>query len=339
MIRSRPTAPEDLPALDELFRARFGHPLTPEEWEWKYRRLPGEARSRVALDEAGRVLAHAGALRFPARLAPGSTPGPAPDTAPTSADGIWQLTDWVASAAGAGLRPPLVGLGRGLLADLPRPGDAPWIFGFPSARHFRLGQRVFGYRPLPAIMPLQGPILSIPPILSAEPPAAGALVEVGDRCGDWAEAAWESCGVRGVRRSVAFLNWRYHARPDRYYRVYRLRPTGAGDAARDGLAVFAFVGSLARGTELWLPPDAGGGGAWRAPLEAVAADLRAAGLERWELWPPPPGSAYVSELAELGLAPSGEPIVMGCRGRQGSLSGPSPADPGFYYSMGDYDLA
>jgi hypothetical protein len=295
MIRSRPTAPEDLPALDELFRARFGHPLTPEEWEWKYRRLPGEARSRVALDEAGRVLAHAGALRFPARLAPGSTPGPAPDTAPTSADGIWQLTDWVASAAGAGLRPPLVGLGRGLLADLPRPGDAPWIFGFPSARHFR--------------------------------------------CGDWAEAAWESCGVRGVRRSVAFLNWRYHARPDRYYRVYRLRPTGAGDAARDGLAVFAFVGSLARGTELWLPPDAGGGGAWRAPLEAVAADLRAAGLERWELWPPPPGSAYVSELAELGLAPSGEPIVMGCRGRQGSLSGPSPADPGFYYSMGDYDLA
>ena len=338
MIRSRATTPEDLPALDELFRARFGHPLTPEEWEWKYRRLPGEARSRVAVDEGGRVLAHAGALRFPARLAP--------SPAPSRADGIWQLTDWVAAAAGAGLRPPLVGLGRDLLADLPRPGDAPWIFGFPSARHFRLGQRVFGYRPLPAIMPLQGPIPPTPPSLSPGPSAAGAVVEVGDLCGEWAEVAWDSCGVRGVRRSVAFLNWRYHARPDRYYRVYRLRPTGAADAARDGLAVFAFVGSLARGTELWLPPVPGGDpgpeGAWRAALEAVAADLRAAGLERWELWPPPPGGAgrgLAAELADLGLTPSGEPLVMGCRARGASLEGPSPEDPGFYYAMGDYDLA
>ncbi len=331
MIRARPTTPEDLSALDELFRARFGHPLNREEWEWKYLRLPGESRSRVALDEGGRVLAHAGALRFPARLAPGA------------GDGIWQLTDWVAAAAGAGLRPPLVRLGRALLADLPRPEDAPWIFGFPSERHFRLGQRVFGYRPLPAIMPLQGPIPPIPPIPSAEPTAAGALVEVGDRCGEWAEAAWSSCGARGVRRSVAFLNWRYHARPDRYYRVYRLRPTGAASPAHDGLAVFAFVGSLARGTELWLPPvpggDPGSGWAWRAALEAVAADLRASGLERWELWPPPPGSTLAGELTHLNLSPSGEPLVMGCRGREGSLAGPSPEDPSFYYAMGDYDLA
>lgn len=324
MIRSRPTAPEDLPALDELFRDRFDHPLTREEWEWKYRRLPGEARSRVAVDEGGRVRAHAGALRLPARLGPASAPG--------AGDGIWQLTDWVAEASGTGLRPPLVGLGRELLADLPRPGDAPWIFGFPSERHFQLGARVFGYRPLPAIMPLVGSI----PSTGASP--AGVLVEVSDRCGEWAEAAWESCGVRGVRRSAAFLNWRYHARPDRYYRVYRLRPAGAAGDGSDGLAVFGFVGALARGAELWLPRAAGGCGAWRPALEAVAGDLRAAGLERWELWPPPPGSDLAPCLAELGLAASGEERFMGCRGRGGSREGASPADPSFYYAMGDYDL-
>ncbi len=321
MTATRPTRPEDLSGLDELFRARFGHPLRSAEWEWKYRRLPGESRSRVAVDEGGRVLAHAGALRLPARLAPGG------------GDGIWQLTDWVGETTGGGLRPPLVGLGRGLLADLPRPGDAPWIFGFPSERHFRLGQRVFGYRPLPAIMPLRG---AIP---STGGRAKETLVEVSDRCGEWAEAAWDACGVRGVRRSVAFLNWRYHARPDRYYRVYRLRPKGAADPGRDGLAVFAFVGELALGAELWLPAAAGGAGAWRGPLTAVADDLRAAGLERWELWPAPADSGLAPLLAELGLRPSGESRVMGCRGRAGSERGPSPADPEFYYAMGDYDLA
>lgn len=323
--RLRPTEPRDLPGLAELFQGRFGHPLTPEEWEWKYGRVPGEGRSRVAVDAAGRVLAHAGALGLPARLA--ATSG--------SARPIWQLTDWAGSVAGSGLRPPLVVLGRRLLADLPGPDDAPWIFGFPSPRHMRLGERAFGYRPLPAIMPLAG---GLPVGGSSGEGAEDALLEVSDRCGAWAEAAWEACGVPSVRRSAAFLNWRYHARPGRYYRVYRLRGGGpAPDGApAEGLAVFAFVGRLARGTELWLPSTAG---SWRSALRAVARDLAAAGLERWELWPPPPGSGLGPLLRDLGLRPSGEAVTPGCRGRGGATDGPSPADPGFYYSMGDFDLA
>jgi len=60
-------------------------------------------------------------------------------------------------------------------------------------------------------------------VLAAVPaPPAGTKIETGDLCGPWAEEAWESCDVTGVRRSVAFLNWRYYSRPGRYYRVYRL---------------------------------------------------------------------------------------------------------------------
>jgi hypothetical protein len=301
-IRCRPTRPQDLGALCSFFTERFGRIWTPEEHAWKYRDLPGEARSLVAVGLGGEVLAHAGALCLPARLRDGESR-------------IWQLVDFAGSPQSRGLRPALVELGRCLLADLPRPGDAPWIFGFPSERHFRLGERVFGYQPLAEIVEVGGEI----PVQPA--PADARILAVGDSCGDWAERIWEACGACGVRRSAAFLNWRYHARPHRYYRFYRLASGGG-----EGLVVFAFVGEEAWAAELWLPP----GNGWHLALLAVAADLRAAGLRRWRFWPSP-------ALADLDLEPTGEHRFLGCRGRPG---GPDPqaAAAGFTYAMGDWDL-
>lgn len=291
----RPTRPEDLPALSALFEQGFGHPLAPEEWEWKYLRLPGEARSFVAVRD-GEVVAHAGATCLPARW-------------PGAEGGIWQLVDFVGTSRRGGLRPPMVDLGRALLADLPRPQDAPWIFGFPSERHFKLGQRVFGYRPLFEIQPWSG---EIPDGLT------DVRIEIGDTPGDWAEPVWERCGVFGVRRSTAFLAWRYWSRPGRYYRFYRLFSDST-----EGLAVFAFVGEEAWAAEVWLPDS----GEWYPSLLAVAADLRAAGLRTWRFWPSP---GINSHAAALGLRPDGERRFVGCRGGE-------PA-AGFTYSMGDYDL-
>ncbi|HEV3458050.1 MAG TPA: YfhO family protein [Thermoanaerobaculia bacterium] len=379
-ITVRPTEEGDLPGLSALFAARFGHPLLAEEWTWKYRQLPGEARSLVAVDAGGAVLAHGGALRLAARWRGGE-------------GGIWQLVDFVGGSGGGSMLPSLVALGRQLLADLPREADAPWIFGFPSDRHFRLGERVFGYQPLAVLTPLAGLLPQGPPGGDAggARPAAGAFPAIsaaagavaasgdagsetglwsGDSCGDWAEAIWERCAVLGVRRSAAFLNWRYWARPHRYYRFYRLRQRGA-----EGLAVFAFVGEEAWATELWLPAV----GEWYSPMLAVAADLRAAGLRTWRFWPPPPaapstgaaaaaagtagtalgegtagtalpdltdlsrGAAGDSEigglLARLGVQPDGEPRFVGCRGPAHGGTDPVAAAGGFFYAMGDYDLA
>ncbi|HEX5758204.1 MAG TPA: hypothetical protein VF121_03325 [Thermoanaerobaculia bacterium] len=305
MTELRPTRPADLPALAALFAARFGHPLAADEWAWKYRQLPGDGRSWVAV-RGGDVVAHAGALRLPARWRGGEA-------------AIWQLVDFVGAAGGHGLRPPLVDLGRALLDDIPGPGDAPWAFGFPSERHFRLGRRVFGYQPLADFEELVGE-------LPEERAPAGALRETADRCDAWAEAAWERCAALGVRRSVPFLLWRYWARPGRYYRFYRL-DGGEGE----GLAVFAFVGEEAWAAEVWLPPQ----GTWRPALLAVAADLRSAGLRRWRFWPPVVlrKPLYV----RLGLGRAGERRLVGCRGQLGG-GDPVAAAQGFTYSMGDYDL-
>lgn len=340
MIEIRPTAPEDVPRLAGLFEDRFGHPITDEEWRWKYERLPGEARSWVATSAEGDLLAHAGALCLPARVG-------SPVCADEDPRGIWQLTDWAGTTGQGGLRPPLVVLGRRLLADLPRDRDAPWIFGFPSERHFLLGRRVFGYAPLPEVMPLAGEVPDPGTHGGVDP---RAILQISDHvAGSPEEAvpAWEACGVRGVQRTVGFLNWRYHARPGRYYRFYRLRAASSGSPGRtvedEGLAVFAFVGREAWAAELWLPTDGVGAEAWKAPLLALAADLAAAGLERWLFWPPPApdsthgqgaGSALLPVLEGLGLRPTGSAQLMGCRGRGRAVS----PDPRFYYALGDYDV-
>ena len=286
-VEIRATRPEDLPSLSRLFADRFGHTLEPDEWEWKYRLLPGEARSFVAVQD-GEVVAHAGALCLPARWQGGDA-------------GIWQLVDFVGSPKRGGLRPALVDLGRALLHDLPREQDAPWIFGFPSERHFKLGQRVFGYHPLTEIETLSGPI----------PEGVPARIETSDSGGDWAGEAWERAGVLGVRRTDDFLRWRYWGRPRRYYRFYRLQ---------EGFAVFAFVGEEAWAAELW--------GASHEEMLAIAADLRASGLRTWKFWSDPGG---------LCLVPEPERRFVGCRGRTGGPD-PSPLAAGFTYSMGDHDL-
>lgn len=304
MLDIRPTQPADLPSLDALFADRFGHGLTPADWTWKYRQIPGAGRSLVAV-EGGRVLAHAGALRLPARWK-------------GLEGGIWQMVDFAGTTRRRGLRAAMVELGGALMDPLPGAGDQPWIFGFPSERHERLGERALHYRPLQPIEPLSGEL----PAGSSD-----ARMETGDSCGDWAEAVWEACGGLGMRRSAAFLNWRYYARPRRYYRFYRLSAGGC-----EGFAVFSFVAEEAWAAEVWLPPE----GRWYPSLVAVAADLRAAGLRRWRFWPGPGLDPRL--VGPLGLRPTGELQLIGSRGRLHSGVDHVAAAAGFPYAMGDYDL-
>ncbi len=154
--------------------------------------------------------------------------------------------------------------------------------------------------------------------------SGSAAIEMGDAAFEGVEEIWARCGVDGVRRSAAFLNWRYWSRPRRYYRFYRLT-----SGAEQGFMVFAFVDEEAWAAEVWLPSS----GEWYPSLLAVAADLRASGLRSWKFWPPVPGTL----AAQLGLRPTGERRFVGCRGRS-EEDDPAAAASGFTYSMGDYDL-
>ncbi len=309
----RPAVEADLPRLGSLFAERFGRPFSRAEWEWKYRQSPGASRSWVAEGQGGELLAHAGALGLPARWRGG-------------AGLAWQLVDFMGTTRGHGLRAPMTDLGRALLAELPAPGDAPFLFGFPSERHFRLGAHAFGYRPLGRLGVLAASLAAAG--MAARPTAdSGALdLVVGDTAPADAEELWARCTCFGVRRTTAFLNWRYHARPERYYRFYRV---ASGAAA--GFVVVAFVGREAWVTEAWLPAGRGLGAVW----PAIAADLRASGLESWQFWdlpagvePPPPGLDRIDEVF-TGYRAAADPS-------HGAV--PPAALSDFALAMGDHDI-
>jgi GT2 family glycosyltransferase len=302
----RPARPADEASIDRLFARSFGHSPPPGYWEWKYSRGPAKARRWVSVDRHGEVVAHAGALALAARIDG------------RNAD-IWQLVDFMGTTASSGLRPPLVEAGRRLLDDLPGEGDAPWIFGFPSPRHFRLGELAFGYRPLRELTPWSGPIPET---------AAGAIAPstIGDRAPLAAEAVWSQCAADGIVRSREFLDWRYWARPGRYYRFY-----GFGADGENGFAVFAFQSDTALAAELWLAKA----GEARGALLGIAADLRSAGFRSWSFWPPI-ADLDAAASAELGLKPAAESVFVGIRPAKDR--DPAAQALRFGYVMGDYDL-
>jgi hypothetical protein len=311
VLEIRPTRPEDLDGLAALFADRFGHGLTPAEWEWKYRQIPGDGRSLVAI-EAGAVVAHAGAVALPARWRGGEGK-------------LWMPVDFAGTTRRRGLRAAMVELGGTLLDPLFGDGYGPWMYGFPSERHQRLGERAIGYVLMGTVEPLVGEIPGPPPAPPLEMPPV--RIEIGDSCGDWAEAVWERCGGLGLKRSAAFLNWRYYARPQRYYRFYRMFSEGD-----EGFAVFSFVAGEALAAEVWLPPK----GPWERSMLAVAADLRAAGFCSWRFWPGPGLDPALA--AALGLRSAGETLLIGGRDRLDGGPDPRAARAGFPYTMGDYDM-
>lgn len=327
MTRLRWTQDEDLAGIDALFQQGFGHALSRQAWEWKYRAIPGEARSAVALAEDGRVLAHVGAIGLPARWR-GS------DESDGGSQLLWQTVDFVGGARGGGLRPPVVPLMRWLLEDIPRLGETPWIIGFPNPRNRRLTERIMGSGRLGGIRRWEGELAAVE--LRRQEGCGEVKVESGDSSsigeddgplpGDWAERAWRGCGVHGVCRDAAFLNWRYHARPERYYRFYRLL---SGEV--EGLVVVAFCGEEGAVTELWLPPE----GQWAGGLATIAADLRASGLARWQFWMAPTGAGW---LEGLGLVEADE-VHLAYTGALGQdLSELTEVAQDFYYGMGDTDF-
>ncbi len=306
MIEIRPPQAGDLHGLGALYRSSFGYEPPEGFWRWKYGDVPGESRQRVALS-GGTIVAHAGALGLPARWSGG--------------EGIaWQLVDFMGSTAGAGLRSAMVDAGRDLLADLPRAADVPFVFGFPSPRHFRLGVRAFGYRPWRQIVAYRGDLPAAPP---APPDVA---VEITEQSGPWAPAIWERCCGIGVRRSQAFLDWRYYARPGRYYRFYRLRRREF-----EGFAVFGYAGEEASAAELWLPEGEDGADLLRASI----ADLRGLGIKSWTFWPPDARHAAIVE--SLGATAAEEDVFAGCRGKAGEAH-PETLAGNFTLAMGDYDF-
>jgi len=261
----REATPDDAAGIRRLFERVFGHPLSEEQWRWKFDQNPDGWRATVGVFDGEIVGHYAG---WGARFVLAGEP-----TLLYSVGDV--ATDPSVRALG-GRRGVYREMTNAFYAGIA--GLVPFCYGFPNARALRVSERIVGSRTL---FPVE--IASVPVERFGPPPAD---VEAGDSVDEsfdplWREAArvLDDAAVRDRLR----VNWRFHARPDRYYRMVWRRGSGAMTAwaalsvVGETATVADFLGVERSGSDL-------------PPLFAAAADeARRLGARRVVFWIPPGG--------------------------------------------------
>ncbi len=254
----------DSEGIRNLFQRVFGREMTAAEWSWKYARDPDGWIAVVALHE-GRIVGHFGACGHQALIGGQSRI-------------VFSLVDVATDPAVrhlGGRRGVLRTMSESLFPLL-RERGAPFGYGFPSPRHLRVGEKFIGYRGHFPVRELSFGVVGSPPGIS----------EVSDCADSRLDALWEKAGFHLGRAALVRdrlrANWRYHARPERYYRMVTLRD-GRGWGVLSGLGEIALVMDY----QIEEPHGSLFGELFRA-LSSEGASMGAVRLVFWE----PPGGPY-----------------------------------------------
>lgn len=259
----RPFESGDLPAIARLHQRVHGRPLDEAEWRWKYDANPFGRLSFLA-HLGGEAMAFYGGWWLRLRGSEGSRE-------------VLEVSDSMTDPAArvAGHRPLLQSVHEAFI-DAARGAGIAFCFGCPNRRALRLGKRFLQYE---EAGPLVRWTASLEPFGAAdEPPFVRVSDTFPEGHGPLADELHARPGWR-VDRGRGASNWRYHARPERYYRVFHVGPDSARAAA---FAVVVTVGPLAQLLDLqWTRED---GERWlRRLLGLLARDLAPAGVATLEL--------------------------------------------------------
>ncbi len=265
--RVRPTTAADAPAIRALFDRAYGQEWPEEEYAWKFFRNPDGWFGVVAEAEDGEIVGNFSGwpMQFLLRGEPRR---------------IYSLGDLATSPAARGL-----GKGRNIYGDMAtafydavREQGVPFTIGVgplrPQAISRRLG-RTRDYLPVREILV----------DCDALPPAP-AGTETGEFVTETFDRLWEAAArhlENSPVRDRARVNWRFHARPTRYYRMVRIA-SGSDDLAWAALSVYGDEALVA--DYLGREPD----GSDLPPLfAACAAEARRLGARRLKFWKTPGG--------------------------------------------------
>lgn len=260
-VAVREAVAADAPGIRRLFARVFGAEMSAEEWDWKFALNPDGWLGTVAVRDGEIVGNYAGwAMRF-------------------HLEGEQRLLYSVGDVA---TDPSARGLGgrRGVyrtMADafyeIVESRGVPFCFGFPNARALEISHRIVRSRTLLPIRERHVPCGLFP----GAPPDAGA----GDFVVESFDPLWEEASrflAEAAVRDRARANWRFHARPNRYYRMVwreragRLRAWAALSVAGDQALVADFLSERPDGADL---PDL---------FAAAAAEAGRLGARRLVFW-------------------------------------------------------
>jgi Acetyltransferase (GNAT) domain len=265
----RDAAEADLPGIQRLFQRVFGLPLSEEEWRWKFAQNPDGWYSVVAvLNDTGEIVGHYAGWPIGVIL-----------------DGNPRVAYSVGDVA---TDPSVRGLGgrRGVYREMievfyahVEPRGAAFSYGFPNARAKIISERVVGTRTYAPVRIVRTDVDAFP----APPPDAAS----DDFVDESFDPLWETVRTssrHAIVRDRGRVNWRFHARPSRYYRMLWRRQAGemigwaALSAVADGTAtVVDYIGREPDGSDL--PPL----------FAAAAAEARSLGARYIAFWESPGG--------------------------------------------------
>lgn len=264
----REATPTDAPGIRRLFARVFGREMPEEEWTWKFERNPDGWYGVVAVVAGEIVGNYAG---WGARLLVDGRPASSFSVGDVATDpsvrgmggrrGIYRsMTEAFYEAVGA--------LG------------VPFCFGFPNPRALEVSHRIVGSRTLFPVREILVPCDAF----GASPSDAVAKDFVTESFDPlWAAAA--TYLTHAPVRDRARANWRFHARPTRWYRMVTREERGetfgwaALSAAGDTALVADFLGRDPAGADL------------PALFAAAAAEARRLGASKLVFWETPGGPA------------------------------------------------
>lgn len=264
----RPATADDADGIRRLFARIFGKELSAAEWAWKFEQNPDGWFGVVALVGGEIVGNYAG---WGTRML---------------VDGRPALTYSVGDVA---TDPGVRGMGgrRGIYRTMTEAfyGEVgnrgvPFCFGFPNPRALEVSHRIVGSRTLFPIREVLVPC--------AEFPAPPSDAVAGDSATESFDPLWNAAATyltHAPVRDRGRANWRFHARPARWYRmVSRER-----DGESFGWAVLSVTGDTALVADfLGRAPD---GGDLPLLFAAAAAEARRLGASTLVFWETPGGPA------------------------------------------------
>jgi len=273
----REASEADAPGIRRLFEKVFGAPLSEEEWRWKFGQDP-DGWYGVVGTLGGEIVGHYAGWGTGFLL-----------------DGEPRLLYSVGDVA---TDPAVRGLGgrRGVFREMVEAfydrverAGVPLCYGFPNPRALKISQKIALTRTLFPVRIVRTDVGGFP-----APPGDAVAGHFVDESSDAFWAAARRVATHAPVRDRERVNWRFHARPTRYYRmVWRAQARQMiGWAALSAVAdatstVVDFVG---------LEPD---GSDLPALFAAAAAEARALGARRLAFWEPPggPGRRPIMALA------------------------------------------
>jgi hypothetical protein len=256
----------DATGIRRLFARVFGRELPEDEWAWKFERNPDGWFGVVAI-VAGEIVGNYSG--WGARLLL--------DGEPTLCYSVGDVaTD--PSVRGIGGRRGIYRSMTGAFYEAVGARGVPFCYGFPNPRALEISHRLVGSRTLFPVREVHVPCEAL-----TSPPADAVA---GDSVAEGFDMLWTTASrflTHAPMRDRARANWRFHARPTRWYRMVS-REIGGEVAA---WAVLSVAGETALVADfLGRRPD---GGDLPALFAAAAAEARRLGASRLVFWETPGG--------------------------------------------------